>query len=474
MPKEDLKHCVQNPPVSLSSTPVSLSNKRSLIGFKNFVRHNPLTDKFNVQRFHHVEFWCADATNTYKRFQHGLGLQLVAKSDLTTGNDKCASYVLQSGQFVAAFTASMPQTQSKKQLQLQCNARQYCCNNIVTVQTSKCPFQGFCGEKVENFVREHGIGVRAVGLLVEDAYQAYHVAVENGGVGVMKPVKTFDEHSASQQCISEVKLYGDVVLRFVSGDFSGPFLTNFVEIKPEGDDFGIMRMDHCVGNVPDLFETVDYIMGMTGFHELAEFTAEDVGTENSGLNSMVLANNSEYALLPVNEPTAGTRQQSQIQTFLNFNKGPGVQHLALKTNDIFQTLTKMRERSCNGGFKFMPSPQKEYYDNLPQRIGDSLTPSQIRQCKDLGILVDKDDHGLLLQIFTQPVGDRPTIFIEIIQRIGCQLNVEEEGFNGIDDQQGACGGFGKGNFSELFKRIEEFEQQLDLGQVKGTDDNFNQ
>eukprot|EP01024_Parvocaulis_polyphysoides_P018488 TRINITY_DN18195_c0_g2_i1.p2 TRINITY_DN18195_c0_g2~~TRINITY_DN18195_c0_g2_i1.p2 ORF type:complete len:123 (-),score=22.41 TRINITY_DN18195_c0_g2_i1:166-534(-) len=122
----------------------------------------------------------------------------------------------------------------------------------------------------------------------------------------------------------------------------------------------------------------------------------------------------------------------------------------------------MREMQKFGGFEFMPPPSEDYYKRLPSRLGNSLTSEQIKQCQELGLLVDKDDKGVLLQIFTQPLGDRPTIFIEIIQRVGCLKHDQDEDENAVDEQEGGCGGFGKGNFAELFKRIEEYEQQLDI------------
>uniref|UniRef100_A0A7N1A5V6 4-hydroxyphenylpyruvate dioxygenase n=1 Tax=Kalanchoe fedtschenkoi TaxID=63787 RepID=A0A7N1A5V6_KALFE len=157
----------------------------------------------------------------------------------------------------------------------------------------------------------------------------------------------------------------------------------------------------------------------------------------------------------------GTKRKSQIQTFLEHNEGPGVQHLALASEDIFKTLREMRKRSSVGGFDFMPSPPPTYYKNLKKRAGDVLTDEQIKECEELGILVDRDDQGTLLQIFTKPVGDRPTIFLEIIQRVGCM--VRDEG--GESYQKAGCGGFGKGNFSELFKSIEEYEKTLEAKRI---------
>jgi len=273
--------------------------------------------------------------------------------------------------------------------------------------------------------------------------------------------------------IAEVELYGDVVLRYISfttsaNDESLPFLPHLSPYSSNSkrNTYGIKRIDHAVGNVPDLLQTQSYISKFTGFHEFAEFTAEDVGTIESGLNSVVLASDSEFVLLPINEPTEGKRK-SQIQTFLEQNEGPGLQHLALKTDDIFETIKKMRYAEENfGGFEFMRRPSDEYFRDLPQTLGDQLTPDQYSLCEELGILADADEEGVLLQIFTKPIGDRPTFFIEIIQRIGCMLhdNVSENDDNdNINDyklQKPGCGGFGRGNFKELFKAIEEHEKTL--------------
>ena len=218
----------------------------------------------------------------------------------------------------------------------------------------------------------------------------------------------------------------------------------------------ILRLDHAVSNVPKLFDAVDYIANATGFHEFSEFTAEDVGTVDSGLNSMVLASNNERVLLPINEPTFGTKRKSQIQTYLDANNGAGIQHLALLTEDIFLTMAEMRKRTQVGGFDFMPAPGPEYYAKIESRLGKNvLPPADLKRLEELGLLIDKDDQGILLQVFTRPVGDRPTLFLEIIQRIGCDRNASGEKI----EQTGGCGGFGKGNFSELFKSIEDFEKQ---------------
>jgi len=265
------------------------------------------------------------------------------------------------------------------------------------------------------------------------------------------------EDEQEKAVISEIKLYGDVIIRWVSLEgFTGPYLPQFAKVDTPDFNYGLVRLDHAVGNAPVMFDVIEYIQKATGFHEFAEFTAADVGTVDSGLNSMVLANNNEMVLLPINEPTFGTKRKSQIQTYLEQNEGPGLQHLALKTNDIFRTMREMRQRTLVGGFDFMPKPSNDYYKNLPEKIGDILTKEQYEEIEKLGLLADKDDQGTLLQIFTKPLGDRPTVFIEIIQRIGCL----EKSPEGLEEQKGGCGGFGKGNFSELFKSIEDYEKTL--------------
>lgn len=255
-----------------------------------------------------------------------------------------------------------------------------------------------------------------MGIKVGDATEAYHISVASGGVGVLPPHVLVDRATGKSSVISEIRMFGDVVIRFISGDFDGPALPNYEPVSTPDLNFGLTRLDHAVSNVPKLFEAVDYLTGATGFHEFGEFTAADVGTVDSGLNSMVLANNSEFILLPVNEPTFGTKRKSQIQTFLEHNNGAGLQHLAVKTDDVFHTVREMRKRSLLGGFEFMPSPDHGYYERIFERTGEVFSPEKLAELEELGLLVDKDDQGVLLQIFTKPLGDRTTIFIEVIQR----------------------------------------------------------
>ncbi|XP_075633746.1 4-hydroxyphenylpyruvate dioxygenase-like [Castanea sativa] len=198
-------------------------------------------------------------------------------------------------------------------------------------------------------------------------------SVAHGAVPVSPPVHLDEDQTAT---LSEVHLYSDVVLRYVSSKSTSDslFLPKFEAVDATSSfsalDFGIRRLDHVVGNVSDLAAAVSYVKTFTGFHEFAEFTAEDVGTSESGLNSVVLVNNEETVLIPMNEPVYGTKRKSQIQTYLEHNEGAGVQHLALVSENIFRTLREMRQRSGVGGFEFMPSPPPTYYKNLKNRVGN--------------------------------------------------------------------------------------------------------
>lgn len=328
---------------------------------------------------------------------------------------------------------------------------------------SKTPNPNYNAEEAHKMIERHGLFARAIGIRVEDAVEAFNVATANGANIVMPPTCYKDKGAdgkTRQLWLSEIQYIDDVVLRFMSGDFitSTNFIPGYTPVESPDITYGLQRVDHIVTNVWKLLDVVKWFESVLGFHEFAEFTSEDVGTIDSGLNSMVMSSNNEMVLLPVNEPTYGTNRKSQIQTYLEFNEGPGVQHIALKTNDIFATMTELRKRTLCGGFAFMPKPSAEYYKNLPKKFGKDLSDEQYRMLEEMGLLADKDEEGILLQVFTKPLGDRSTLFIEVIQRIGCQIKDPK---THAVEQKAGCGGFGKGNFSELFKSIEDFEKQID-------------
>lgn len=408
-----------------------------LVGHDKFVRHNPRSDRFGLLDFDHLEFWCADATSTARRFATAFGLTMVASSDVDSGNQKYTSFVLQAGTIRMVFTAPYWTEAPSPKLPF------------------SDPFPDYCREDAWRFIAKHGVAVKAIGIRVDNATKAFEQCVANGGVPVTRPTKLTDENG--ELIYSEVVYYTDVKFRWVEGrdtTYKGPFVPGYkTESKPTFT-YDLFRIDHVVSNVPCLTDVTEHLNKMLGLHEFSEFTAEDVGTVDSGLNSMVMANNDETVLLPINEPTFGTRRKSQIQSFIEHHCGPGVQHIAISTPDIIKTVDAMTKAAVHGGIDFMPNPGKAYYrDHVPAKMGKMVTPELIAQCEKYGILIDRDEEGGLLQIFTKPLLDRPTLFVEIIQRIGCPLPGGK--------QKPACGGFGKGNFGALFKSIEDWEKQRD-------------
>jgi 4-hydroxyphenylpyruvate dioxygenase len=282
-----------------------------------FSRSNPLSDRFAIKSFHHIEFYCGDALTTSSRFSWGLGLPLVSKSDQSTGNQRHASYLLACNEVRFLFTAPYA-------THLATGADTTRPIVDATAAAAPSPLPGFDAAAAHDFFRRHGCAARAIGMEVEDAAEAYAQCTANGGAGVLPPTDL-----GGGVTVSEVQAYGNVVLRFLSfaggadsdsaAPFSGAFLPGFVDVPPPAPTatwpvtYGLQRIDHAVGNVWNMAEAAARIRGMTGMHPFAEFTAEDVGTGESGLNSVVLASNSEMVLLPINEPTYGTRRKSQIQ-----------------------------------------------------------------------------------------------------------------------------------------------------------------
>ncbi|KAI3850724.1 hypothetical protein MKW98_030784 [Papaver atlanticum] len=364
-----------------------------LVGHENFTRTNPRSDKFHVKKFHHVEFWCSDAINVAQRFSYGLGIQITEKSDLSTGNMVHASYLLHSRDLNILFTA--PYSPSVAEI-LACTA-----NSTASIPT-------FNHTMARSFSTSHGLGVRAIAIEVDDAESAFNISISCCARPSHPPMEINDGI-----IISEIQLYGDVVLRYISFKNSNLGLSFLPGFKGayictvDLEDFGIRRLDHVAGNVTNLPEVVKYVKMFSGFHEFSQFTIDDLtGVIESGLNSAVLANNGESVLLNITEPVYGTERKSQIQTYLEHNQGEGVGHMAFASEDIFTTLKEMKKRSRHG-FEFMPPPPPTYYETLKHRIGDNiLKDEQIKECEELGILEDKDDQGVVFQIFAKPVSDR--------------------------------------------------------------------
>jgi 4-hydroxyphenylpyruvate dioxygenase len=267
-------------------------------------------------------------------------------------------------------------------------------------------------------------------LWVDDARRSWEETTKRGGRSVMEPTEISDEHGTA--VLSAIAAYGDTLHTFVERrNYNGPFLPGYraVEEDTVARPVGLLHIDHCVGNVGwnAMNEWVQFYEKVMGFGLYQHFDDNDISTEYSALMSKVMANGNGYVKFPINEPAEGKRK-SQIEEYLDFYGGPGVQHIALATKDILETVSLMQKQ----GVDFLTVPHS-YYTELQERIGKIDEP--IEELERLGILVDRDDEGYMLQIFTRPVEDRPTLFFEIIQRKGSRS-------------------FGKGNFKALFEAIE--------------------
>jgi 4-hydroxyphenylpyruvate dioxygenase len=355
---------------------------------------NPL----KLRQIHHVEFWVGNAKQAAFFYRHAFGFSQVAYSGLETGRRHETSYALEQGR--ARFVLTSP-------LQAE--------------------------HPASDHIRLHGDGVRDIVFQVDDADRAFEEAVRRGAEPAVEPHDVTDEHGTIRR--GAIHTYGDTLHSFLSlGRYRGPFLPGFMGLPVRSPDAGILRIDHIVGNVElgRMEEWADWYSRVLGFTRYISFDDTDISTEYSALMSIVMSDDSFAIKFPINEPAAGKRK-SQIDEYLQFYGGPGVQHIALQTTDIERTVTNLRER----GVEFLRVPES-YYDLLPSRVGEIDEAADM--VRNLGILVDRDDEGYLLQLFTRPVEDRPTLFYEIIQRKGSR-------------------GFGKGNFRALFEAIER-EQAL--------------
>jgi len=337
---------------------------------------NPL----GLRRIHHLEFWVGNARQAAFFYRKAFGFSQIAYSGLETGKRKRTSYVMRQGTATFVLTAPLVPKSS-----------------------------------IGRHVRAHGDGVR-------------DIALERGALPAEEPLDLSDKNGTVRR--AAVRTYGDTIHSLLSlKNYSGPFLPGFARADVPGESAGIDRVDHIVGNVElgKMNVWADWYSKVFGFRRYITFDDKDVSTEYSALMSIVMAGDADAIKMPINEPAPG-RKKSQIQEYLDFYRSPGVQHIAMSCSNILQTLTALRAN----GVEFLRVP-KNYYENLPERIGKIREPME--EVRRLGILVDRDDEGYLLQIFTRPVQDRPTLFFEIIQRNGSR-------------------GFGKGNFKALFEAIE--------------------
>jgi 4-hydroxyphenylpyruvate dioxygenase len=284
---------------------------------------------------------------------------------------------------------------------------------------------------ISEHIFKHGDGVKVLALWVDDAYKAFEETTKRGARVYMEPCTRTDEHGEVR--LSGIYTYGETVHLFVERkNYKGIFMPGYQpwvsDYNPS--DAGLLYVDHCVGNVGwnRMNETVKWYEHVMGFANILSFDDKQINTEYSALMSKVMSNGNGYVKFPINEPAEG-KKKSQIEEYLEFYEGEGVQHIAIATNDIITTVKELKSR----GVEFLSAPPNAYYEDLLSRVGkidESIAPLQ-----ELGILVDCDEEGYLLQIFTKPVEDRPTLFFEIIQRKGAKS-------------------FGAGNFKALFESIE--------------------
>ena len=352
-----------------------------------------------LRRIDHVRFFVGNARQSAYFYRNAFGFDVVGYAGLETGVKNEAGYVLRQGKIT--FVLESPLT----------------------------------ADHPENYrLQLHGDGVRDIALEVDDVSAAYEETTRRGAEGLKEPVRIEDENGIYEY--ATIRAYGDTSHTFVNHDnYRGVFAPGFRPIEPERysprtfKPVGLKHIDHIVGNVEEgkMDEWVHFYERVMGFTQLVHFDDKDISTEYSALMSKVVQGGEGRIKFPINEP-AKARKRSQIEEYLNFYGGPGVQHIAMGTDNIIETVSALRHNDVS----FLRVPDT-YYEALPERVGE--IQEDIHELAKLGILVDRDEEGYLLQIFTKPVEDRPTLFFEIIERHGSQS-------------------FGKGNFKALFEAIE--------------------
>ena len=359
-------------------------------------------DFMPIQNFDYLEFYVGDAKHTTYYLNHGWGFVPIAYAGLETGVRDRTSYVLEQG-------------------------------NIRLIVTSSLGPEG----EIAKHVHLHGAGVKDVAFRVEDAERAYREATSRGARGVLEPLERRDDNGSVK--LASIAVYGETIHTFVERqNYHGAFLPGFRSLPSDqarrSRPAGLAGIDHVVGNVElgKMNDWVAFYEKVMGFTQLVHFDDRQISTEYSALMSKVMQNGSGRIKLPINEPAPG-RKKSQIEEYLDFYRSPGVQHLALITDDIVATVRNLTER----GIEFLRTPLT-YYETVLERVGS--IDEDLQQLAELGILIDHDDEGYLLQIFSKPVVSRPTVFFEVIQRKGAR-------------------GFGEGNLKALFEALER-EQEL--------------
>ena len=356
----------------------------------------PITEEADFLRLKgidHLHFWVGNAKHALHYWWKAFGFRPVAYSGLETGNRQFASYVLESGKI--RFVVSAPYGPS----------HEMAAHHLL-----------------------HGDGVKAIALAVDDVEAAHRETTARGAQSAWGPREESDDHGVLRS--AAIHAYGEVLHVFVDrGDYNGAFAPGYRPIDHRAEGIGLAAIDHVVGNVQlgKMDQWVRFYHEVMGFRQLIHFNDQDIGTEYSALMSKVMEGGAGRIKFPINEPAEGKRK-SQIEEFLDYYMTPGVQHIAMATGDILATVRALRQR----GVEFLRVPEA-YYEIAPARVGAIGQPFDA--LRELGILVDRDDEGYLLQVFSRPIQDRPTSFIEVIERHGSR-------------------GFGKGNFKALFEALE--------------------
>ena len=348
----------------------------------------------------YVELYVGNAKQSAHYYMSAWGYKPLAYRGLETGSKDAVSYVLQQDKIRLVLTTSLT-----------------------------------AGGPINEHVNQHGDGVKVIALMVDDATKAWEETTERGGEPCLDPIRLNDENG--EVILSGIRTYGETFHYFVERkNYNGVFMPGYVKWEPayQPTEVGLKYIDHMVGNVGwnEMNKWIEFYAKVMGFTQLVSFDDKDISTEYTALMSKVMSNGNGRVKFPINEPAEG-RKKSQIEEYIQFYNGAGVQHIAVATNNIIETVTALK----NNGVEFLTVPNT-YYETVLDRVGkidEDLAPLQ-----ELGILIDRDDEGYLLQIFTKPVLDRPTMFFEIIQRKGAQS-------------------FGKGNFKALFESIEREQER---------------
>lgn len=348
----------------------------------------------------YIEFYVGNAKQAAHFYKTAFGFQSLAYAGLETGWKDKVSYVLKQEKIKLVFTTALNSN-----------------------------------SEIGNHVHKHGDGVKIIALWVEDANKSYEETIKRGAKSYLKPVKEKDKYGEVVK--SGIYTYGDTVHLFIERkNYLGDFLPGFEkwESSYNPSEVGLKYVDHMVGNVGwgEMNTWVKWYEDVMGFVNFLSFDDKQIHTEYSALMSKVMSNGNGRIKFPINEP-AKAKKKSQIEEYLDFYEGPGVQHIAIATENIIKTVKELKKR----GVEFLSAPPIEYYKEIPKRLGKhmKIMKEDINDLQNLAILVDADEEGYLLQIFTKPVEDRPTLFFEIIQRMGAR-------------------GFGAGNFKALFESIE--------------------